>query len=101
MSSIGNIYTKNEMGSLASFDSCKKLEKNTLGSEPNISFKDNRDQQFPSLNDLSFNFTSLAAQKILKGVGLNSVDTLVELNMTANLDKQNNCDVVHTDFGMF
>ncbi|EFA03695.2 hypothetical protein TcasGA2_TC013799 [Tribolium castaneum] len=101
MSSIGNIYTKNEMGSLASFDSCKKLEKNMLGSEPNISFKDNRDQQFPSLNDLSFNFTSLAAQKILKGVGLNSVDTLVELNMTANLDKQNNCDVVHTDFGMF
>ncbi|KYB27562.1 hypothetical protein TcasGA2_TC033040 [Tribolium castaneum] len=100
MSSIGNIYTKNEMGSLASFDSCKKLEKNTLGSEPNISFKDNRDQQFPSLNDLSFNFTSLAAQKILKGVGLNSVDTLVELNMTANLDKQNNCDVVHTDFGI-
>lgn len=107
ISSVGNIYTKNEMGSLASFDSCKKLEKNMLGSEPNISYKDisftkdNMDQQFPSLNDLSFNFTSLAAQKILKGVGLNSVDTLVELNMTANLDKQNNCDVVHTDFGMF
>jgi hypothetical protein len=107
VSSIGNIYTKNEMGSLASFDASKKLEKNMLGSEPNISYKemgftkDNRDQQFPSLNDLTFNFTSLAAQKILKGVGLNSVDTLVELNMTANVDKQNNCDVVHTDFGMF
>ncbi|RZC35269.1 hypothetical protein BDFB_002541, partial [Asbolus verrucosus] len=107
MSSIGNIYIKNEMGSLASFDASKKLEKNMLGSEPNISYKemsftkDDLDQQFPSLNDLTFNFTSLAAQKILKGVGLNSVDTLVELNMTANVDKQNNCDVVHTDFGMF
>ncbi|XP_063922621.1 probable serine/threonine-protein kinase nek3 [Zophobas morio] len=100
ISSIGNMYAKNEMGSLSSFDTSKKLEKNMLGSEPNISYKDNRDQQFPSLNDLSFNFTSLAAQKILKGVGLNSVDTLVELNMT-NVDKQNNCDVVHTDFGMF
>lgn len=38
---------------------------------------------FPSLTDLSFNFTSLAAQKILQGVSLNSLDTLVELNMAA------------------
>lgn len=38
---------------------------------------------FPSLTDLSFNFTSLAAQKILQGVSLNSIDTLVELNMAA------------------
>lgn len=119
LASVGNIYIKNEVGSKSSlmgFESLDKLEKNNiLGSEPNISYKedynsgfantkDNRDQQFPSLNslnDLTFNFTSLAAQKILKGVGLNSVDTLVELNMTANLDKQNNCDVVHTDFGLF
>lgn len=57
---------------------------------------------FPSLNDLSFNFTSLAAQKILKGVSINSVDTLVELNMAANgNEKQNNCDVTMcTDFGL-
>lgn len=58
---------------------------------------------FPSLSDLSFNFTSLAAQKILKGVSINSVDTLVELNMAANgtTEKQNNCDVtVCTDFGL-
>ncbi|KAF7282037.1 hypothetical protein GWI33_003476, partial [Rhynchophorus ferrugineus] len=42
----------------------------------------------------SFNFTSLAAQKILKGVSINSVDTLMELNMAANnIEKQNNCEV--------
>uniref|UniRef100_A0A182LS97 Winged helix Storkhead-box1 domain-containing protein n=1 Tax=Anopheles culicifacies TaxID=139723 RepID=A0A182LS97_9DIPT len=33
--------------------------------------------EFPSLSDLSFNFTSLAAQKILQGdASLNSIDTL-------------------------
>lgn len=90
----------------------KIVEKNTLGSEPNLSCKvqdgktktltreNSRDYQFPSLSDLSFNFTSLAAQKILKGVSINSIDTLVELNMAANAEKQNNCDVVHTDFGL-
>ncbi|CAF4904232.1 unnamed protein product [Pieris macdunnoughi] len=65
--------------------------------------KDNQDfYNFPSLSDLSFNFTSLAAQKILKGVSINSVDTLVELNMAANTDKPNNRDVtpVCTDFGL-
>ncbi|XP_055619487.1 uncharacterized protein DDB_G0283697 [Toxorhynchites rutilus septentrionalis] len=42
---------------------------------------------FPSLTDLSFNFTSLAAQKILQGdTSLNSIDTLVELNI--NQEKQ-------------
>ncbi|XP_058120721.1 uncharacterized protein LOC131294590 [Anopheles ziemanni] len=42
---------------------------------------------FPSLSDLSFNFTSLAAQKILQGdASLNSIDTLVELNI--NQEKQ-------------
>lgn len=44
---------------------------------------------FPSLTDLSFNFTSLAAQKILQGVSINSIDTLVELNM-AQQEKQQN-----------
>ncbi|KAL0840072.1 hypothetical protein ABMA28_015391 [Loxostege sticticalis] len=65
--------------------------------------KENQDfYNFPSLSDLSFNFTSLAAQKILKGVSINSVDTLVELNMAANSEKQNNRDVaaVCTDFGL-
>lgn len=66
--------------------------------------KENQDfYNFPSLSDLSFNFTSLAAQKILKGVSINSVDTLVELNIAANTaEKQNNRDVaaVCTDFGL-
>lgn len=66
--------------------------------------KENQDfYNFPSLSDLSFNFTSLAAQKILKGVSINSVDTLVELNMAANnTEKQNNREVaaVCTDFGL-
>ncbi|RZF39779.1 hypothetical protein LSTR_LSTR003440 [Laodelphax striatellus] len=53
---------------------------------------------FPSLSDLSLHFTSIAAQNILKGVSINSIDTLVEVNMAA--EKQNNCDVtIHTDFG--
>lgn len=66
--------------------------------------KENQDfYNFPSLSDLSFNFTSLAAQKILKGVSINSVDTLVELNMAANnVEKQNNRDVaaVCNDYGL-
>lgn len=102
-------YNKNEV-----WENGKLTEKNIIGSEPNICYKNDIEQskslsrensyhqgQFPSLSDLSFNFTSLAAQKILKGVSINSVDTLVELNMAANVEKQNNCDVVHTDFGLF
>ncbi|XP_056643810.1 uncharacterized protein LOC130449812 [Diorhabda sublineata] len=98
-------YQKNEVGSNC-LDKGKILDKNVVGSEPNICIKErtltreNSNHQFPSLSDLSFNFTSLTAQKILKGVSINSVDTLVELNMAANLEKQNNCDVVHTDFGL-
>lgn len=54
---------------------------------------------FPSLSDLSLHFTSLAAQNILKGVSINSIDTLVEVNMAA--EKQNNREMTkHTDFGM-
>lgn len=106
-------YQRNEVGSKTSLEksfNClekgKTLDKNVMGSEPNICIKErtltreNSNHQFPSLSDLSFNFTSLTAQKILKGVSINSVDTLVELNMAANLEKQNNCDVVHTDFGL-
>lgn len=68
---------------------------------------------FPSLTDLSFNFTSLAAQKILQGVSINSIDTLVELNM-AQQEKQQNLvtaasaagttqpiqPAIRTDYGM-
>ncbi|XP_050306817.1 storkhead-box protein 1 isoform X2 [Anthonomus grandis grandis] len=97
-------FFKNDVGTKS-----KVADKNFIGSEPNICYKDvpltpreNPKKEFPSLSDLSFNFTSLAAQKILKGVSINSVDTLVELNMAANnIDKPNNCEVVHTDFGLF
>lgn len=45
---------------------------------------------FPSLTDLSFNFTSLAAQKILQGVSsINSIDTLCELSMQQQQQQQN------------
>lgn len=55
---------------------------------------------YPSLSDLQVQFTSLAAQKILKGCPLNSVDTLVEVNMAA-AEKPNNRELtVHTDFGL-
>ncbi|KAF6211409.1 hypothetical protein GE061_011921 [Apolygus lucorum] len=51
---------------------------------------------FPSLSDLSLHFTSLAAQNILNGVSINSIDTLVEVNMAA--EKHNNS--IHTDLGV-
>ena len=55
---------------------------------------------YSSLSDLTVHFKSIAAQKILKGVSINSIDTLVEVNMAA-AEKQTNCDVtIHTDFGM-
>lgn len=98
------------------------LHKNMIavGSEPNLTINSNADckQQkinngekavekepidrrdelynFPSLSDLSFNFTSLAAQKILKGVSINSIDTLVELNMAQEKTNAAIC----TDYGM-
>ncbi|XP_044750393.1 putative uncharacterized protein DDB_G0277255 [Coccinella septempunctata] len=103
--SPGNVFIENELDNKLTLES-QKIEKNLLGSEPNIYCKEKTFakngtiEACPSLNDLTFNFTSLAAQKILKGVSINSVDTLVELSM-ANGEKQNNCDVVHTDFGIF
>lgn len=62
---------------------------------------------FPSLSDLSFNFTSLHAQKILKG-GLsvnNSIDTLVELDINKSNTHKSNTNLspsatICTDFGM-
>lgn len=116
--SVGSFYEKNSsVGSVRhSLDQSKLLDKsnsilNMQGSEPNLCLEKIAQHtstvvediyNFPSLNDLSFNFTSLAAQKILKGVSINSVDTLVELNMAAspNGEKQNNCDLHHTDFGI-
>ena len=72
------------------------------GSEPNLEKSLSRGDlySYPSLSDMQVQFKSLAAQKILKGCPINSVDTLVEVNMAA-AEKPNNCDVtVHTDFGL-
>lgn len=80
-----------------------KQQRAPQGSEPNLEKTVSRGSDlhsYPSLSDMQVQFTSLAAQKILKGCPLNSVDTLVEVNMAA-ADKPNNCDVtVHTDFGL-
>jgi len=71
----------------------------------NINQEFNGLYNFPSLTDLSFNFTSLHAQKILNGsVSVNnSVDTLVELDINKPSNPKNNhspTSTVCTDFGM-
>jgi len=80
-----------------------KQQRAPQGSEPNLEKTVSRGSDlhsYPSLSDMQVQFTSLAAQKILKGCPINSVDTLVEVNMAA-ADKPNNYDVtVHTDFGL-
>ncbi|GAB0099991.1 uncharacterized protein DMENIID0001_159000 [Sergentomyia squamirostris] len=90
---------------------CKKLlEKNNIDKEPldrrlSLSKEATTSSDlynFPSLTDLSFNFTSLAAQKILQGVSINSIDTLVELNMANSQDKTKSSHLpsLCTDYGM-
>ncbi|XP_042242467.1 uncharacterized protein LOC121879763 isoform X1 [Homarus americanus] len=58
---------------------------------------------YPSLSELNLNFSSLAAQKILCGASVNSIDTLVEVNLAAekrNFDNNKHSDsVTSTDFG--
>lgn len=87
---IENLEGANKLNHQELFSSMKNLEENS----------NNDICTFPSLNDLTVHFKSIAAQKILKGVSINSIDTLVEVNMAA-AEKQNNCDVtIHTDFGL-
>ncbi|XP_008545425.1 storkhead-box protein 2 isoform X1 [Microplitis demolitor] len=91
--SYNNVYIEN-------LDNIKS-RRAPQGSEPNLDKSMSRADlySYPSLSDMQVQFTSLAAQKILKGCPINSVDTLVEVNMAA--DKPNNRDVtVHTDFGL-
>lgn len=52
---------------------------------------------YPSLSELNLTFTSLAAQKILAGGSVNSLDTLAEVNLAAK--KRNRTPVTSTDFG--
>nr|CAI5867652.1 unnamed protein product [Callosobruchus analis] len=60
-------------------DNVKLPKKDMIGSEPNICLKGRSfSRTFSvdnSLGDLNFNFKSLAAQNILKGISVNSVDT--------------------------
>ncbi|XP_078049938.1 stork-head domain-containing protein knockout isoform X2 [Augochlora pura] len=91
--SFNNVYIENLEAS---------KQRAPQGSEPNLEKTVGRGDlyAYPSLSDMQVQFTSLAAQKILKGCPINSVDTLVEVN-TAAAEKPNNCDVtVHTDFGL-
>lgn len=126
--STSNLLKKNSNPAINTDSLAHILHKNIIavGSEPNLAIKnveqnqktneketvdrrfslskDNPEENynFPSLTDLSFNFTSLAAQKILQGVSINSIDTLVELNMANTQEKpQNNVSTVNcTDYGM-
>lgn len=89
--SFNNVYIEN----------LEPIKQKVQGSEPNLEKTVSRSDlySYPSLSDMQVQFTSLAAQKILKGCPINSVDTLVEVNMAAA--EKPNCDVtVHTDFGL-
>lgn len=126
-SNCGHLTKLNSNPAINTDSIAQILSKNVtaVGSEPNLALNSNGDckqkmnivdksnekrddlYNFPSLSDLSFNFTSLAAQKILKGVSINSIDTLVELNM-AQEKQQNNVSAtnttqpqaIRTDYGM-
>lgn len=56
---------------------------------------------YPSLSELNLTFSSLAAQKILSGVSVNSLDTLAEVNMAALKHKSNTVTsaLTNTDLG--
>ncbi|XP_023722430.1 probable serine/threonine-protein kinase dyrk2 isoform X2 [Cryptotermes secundus] len=100
--SYGNLYIEG-MGDTDKFlsSNAQELQARDKGSEERSYECSSTDLcPYSSLSDLTVHFKSIAAQKILKGVSINSIDTLVEVNMAA-AEKQNNCDVtIHTDFGM-
>lgn len=65
-----------------------------------VSMGDNNSvRTYPSLSEL--NFSSLTAQKILRGVSVNSIDTLLEVNLAAGDKKITNSKepVTNTNFG--
>lgn len=99
-----NLITMNKQ----KINNCKKDSSHAAGEKVSTSDlkSENGLYSFPSLSDLSFNFTSLHAQKILKGGSsvANSVDTLVEVDMNKPLGQKSSnissSSTVHTDFGM-
>lgn len=106
--SLLNIFHKNiiAVGSEPNLIAMKQSKiNNCVKDEKTPTLDSNGLYNFPSLTDLSFNFTSLHAQKILKG-GLsvnNSIDTLVELDINkANKSNSNisPSSTICTDFGM-
>lgn len=108
--SLLNIFHKNiiAVGSEPNLIAMKQNNKinNCVKEEKTPTYDENGLYNFPSLTDLSFNFTSLHAQKILKG-GLsvnNSIDTLVELDINKSNNKSNTnlspSTTICTDFGM-
>ena len=56
---------------------------------------------YPSLSELNLTFSSLAAQKILTGASVNSLDTLAEVNIAALKRNTNNVasTLTNTDLG--
>jgi hypothetical protein len=107
--SLLNIFHKNiiAVGSEPNLIAMKQNKiNNCVKEEKTPTYDENGLYNFPSLTDLSFNFTSLHAQKILKG-GLsvnNSIDTLVELDINKSNNKSNSnlspSSTICTDFGM-
>ena len=63
-------------------------------------------QTFPSISDLTMadisanNFKSLTAQKLMAGLGFNSIDTLIEVNAVAEARKNLNESTETVDFGV-
>lgn len=107
-----NLITMNKQsdGSKQKINNCIKDSPQSVDEKtPTLEHKpeSNGLYNFPSLTDLSFNFTSLHAQKILKG-GMsnnNSIDTLVELDINKPNNHKSNSNLspsatICTDFGM-
>ncbi|ROT74783.1 putative GPI-anchored adhesin-like protein PGA55 isoform X2 [Penaeus vannamei] len=63
-------------------DDTNKTNSSSSPDAENVSVK-----TYPSLSELNFNFGSLAAQRILCGASVNSLDTLVEVNLAAEKRK--------------
>nr|XP_018895806.1 PREDICTED: uncharacterized protein LOC109029682 [Bemisia tabaci] len=84
---------------LSSFASALALLKQSTAPHGKLDMKSD-EIIFPDLNDFPLNFTSLAAQNILNGISLNSVDTLVEVNMAADKLNKNNIDSTQSDLGL-
>ncbi|XP_071536553.1 uncharacterized protein ko isoform X2 [Panulirus ornatus] len=78
-------------------ENCSIREREKVNSTPDI--EGISLSTYPSLSELNINFSSLAAQKILCGASINSIDTLMEVNLAAEKCKKHSESVTSTDFG--